>query len=434
MAAHPQRLTADREPVLVATQIGRTRHLTPERFLYCEGVRIARVGTMLYRTDEVPDIEPGTTGTIVIERGADVLFSPDTIASFNGKPVTNGHPPDFVSPSTYKQYTAGTVLNTRRGEGVEADYLVADLLITDAQAIADVQAGKVEVSCGYDAPRETIKPGYGRQTSMIGNHVALVDRGRAGPACAIQDATPNMEPDMAAKKRSIWDRMRTAFKAQDEAAFEEELEAAQSEPDGDEPQRVVIEIAQPAAAAAEEPAKVDDEGDTPDPFAALGAKLDAIAEMLGKVLAPKAEDEEPAKEEEPKEDPKPDAPAMDEATIADIRSKAEILAPGIDLPTLDARASPADRTAAAMGLRVRALTKAYANDKTKGYVATALGGASADFAAMTADHIGVLFNASAALVANGNKAGRQNIDHQVFPQGPVTAAQLQERYAKARTA
>ena len=432
MAAHPQRLTADREPVLVSNQIGRTRHLTPEGFLYCEDVRIARVGTMLYRTDEVPDIDPGTTGTIVIERGADVLFSPDTIASFNGKPVTNGHPPDFVTPSTWQQYSAGTVLNTRRGEGVEADYLIADLLITDARAIADVQAGKREVSCGYDAPRETIKPGYGRQTSMIGNHVALVDRGRAGPACAIQDEHSTTEANMAGKKRSIVDRLRTAFKANDADAFEEELSSV--EPDGDEPQRIVIEVAQPAAAAPAEEPKVDDEGDTPDPIAALGAKLDAIAEMLAKALAPKAEDEEPAKEEEPQEQPKPDAPAMDEATIADIRSKAEILAPGIDLPTLDAKASPADRTAAAMGLRVRALTKAYANDKTKGYVATALGGASADFAAMTADHIGVLFNASAALVANGNKAGRQNIDHQAFPQGPVTAAELAKRYKKAHGA
>ena len=44
-----------------------------------------------------------------------------------------------------------------------------------------------EVSCGYDADYEQTSPGKGKQSNIIGNHLALVDQGRAGHAYAIQD-------------------------------------------------------------------------------------------------------------------------------------------------------------------------------------------------------------------------------------------------------
>jgi len=422
----------DREPVLVDAQIGRTRFVTPEGFLYCEGVRIARTGSMLYRPDEVPDIAPAT-GMVVIERGPDVLFAPETIASFNGKPVTNGHPTALVSPVTWKQAAAGTVMNTRRGEGAESEYLLADLLVTDADAISNVLAGKREVSCGYDAPREQVKPGLGRQTKMFGNHVALVDRGRAGSACAIQDSEPEKEPEMAVVKRSAWDRLRTAFKAKDEAAFEEEIAAAQGEPDGDEPQRVVIEVQTKPSdppVADEGEAETKAEPEAPAWAAAIGGKLDAVIEALGK-LAPKTADEEPAKEEPPKEDDEPKFPAMDAAAEQDVRSKAEILSPGIQIATFDAAADPAKRGEAMHGLRIRALTAALADPKRKVHVEQALAGGSADFTKMTFDSAAVLFNAASAL-ARAAATRPANIDHRTFPQGPMTTEKLAELHKQRR--
>lgn len=420
--------TVDRAPVLVDEQIGRTRFLTPEGFLFCEGVRIARTGSMLYRADEVPDIEPSGAGMVTIQRSPEVLFDPNAIASFNGKPVTNDHPPQFVEPDTWRQYSIGTVLDPRRGEGVEADYLIADLLITDRQGIDDVLAGKLEVSCGYDAPREQVKPGLGRQIKVIGNHVALVERGRAGPACAIQD----QEPEMAVKKRSVFDRLRTAFKANDEAAFEEEMEKVKDEvAASDEPQRLVIEVKQPdmPEAAKEEPAK-DDE--PVDPLVAIQA---AIADLTARVAALEAgeanevtdedapkKDEEAAKDEPKKEEATTDSAALRDA-FADVRAKAEILFPGINLPTFDAK-SASTKTADAMhDLRVRTLKAALADQKRAAHVKTAAGGADPSLDTMTADGIAVLFNAAASLAASANTRPAKMPD--VMPQGPMTA----EKYA-----
>ncbi|MBZ9939146.1 DUF2213 domain-containing protein [Mesorhizobium sp. BR1-1-16] len=417
--------------VLVDQQIGRTRYRTPEGFLFCDGVRIARTGPMLYRADEVPDIRPAGAA-VVIERSADVLFSADTIASFNGKPVTNGHPPDLLTPATWQRHAVGSVMNTRRGEGVEDNYLIADLLITDEGAIDDVLAGKCEVSCGHNSPREEVKPGLGRSISMTGNHVALVDRGRAGPACAIQDHEPVEEPEMAVVKRSAWDRLRTAFKAKDEAAFEEELAAAQGEPDGEDPTRVVIEIksAEPA-----EPVAVGDEDEVKPSFAeSLDERLTKIEASIAALVAalPKAEtsveDEDPAKVEEKKED----APAMDAAAEADIRAKAEILSPGIALPTLDAKAAPKARGEAMHGLRVRSLSAALADPKRKAIVESVFSGSVPKLSGMTFDSIAVVFNAASAVAAGANKQPVVNIDHRSFPQGPMTAAKLAELHKQRR--
>jgi hypothetical protein len=77
----------------------------------------------------------------------------------------------------------------------DGDHLAFDLMLTDATAIAKVEAGKRELSNGYEAGIEfgSFKAADGtecqaRQTSIRGNHIALVDAGRAGPSCRIGDA------------------------------------------------------------------------------------------------------------------------------------------------------------------------------------------------------------------------------------------------------
>ena len=65
----------------------------------------------------------------------------------------------------------------------------------DAATIDKVDAGKVELSNGYGATLEfgdfTAPDGtkcHARQSAISGNHVAIVDRGRAGSSCRIGDA------------------------------------------------------------------------------------------------------------------------------------------------------------------------------------------------------------------------------------------------------
>ena len=188
-----KRFTHDRsrEPpelqqILTVEQIGPRRSLTPEGFLLCEAVPIARVGVMVYGPGEVP-IEVGPDGVAYVTRTADELFRAECLASFVGKPVVDEHPPDDVNPKNWAKLAKGVAFNLRHGEGEDADVILADLLITDAQMILDINAMKREVSAGYEADYEQTGEGQGVQTNIIGNHIALVERGRCGPRCAIGD-------------------------------------------------------------------------------------------------------------------------------------------------------------------------------------------------------------------------------------------------------
>lgn len=160
---------------------------TPEGFLVCANVPIARTGDQIYYDGEVP-ITPDQNGAITITRSPEEVFHPAAMASFEGKPATMTHPEDEVTPDTWKEVSIGHTQNIRKGEGLESDALHADLLIMEKDAIKKILEREIrEVSCGYDAEYEETAPGRGRQTNIRGNHVALVERGRCGALCAIHD-------------------------------------------------------------------------------------------------------------------------------------------------------------------------------------------------------------------------------------------------------
>lgn len=206
--------TIDREAVAVLAddRLGTTRSMTPEGFLLCENVPIARTGVMLYGVGETP-VPVGADGIAYVTRDADALLNERTIRSFAGKPVTNDHPEVDVNPNNWKQYAVGIVLNPRQGEGECEDCIVGDLLITDAPTIRAINVEKkVEVSAGYDADYITVTKGRGLQANIIGNHVALVERGRCGPRCAVGDELPSFikeMPDMGTKTQPRGGQTRT---------------------------------------------------------------------------------------------------------------------------------------------------------------------------------------------------------------------------------
>lgn len=189
-----KRFTKDRDTrdppglqqIMTVEQIGPRRSLTPEGFLLCEGVPIARIGVMLYGPGETP-VEVGHDGAAYVSRSADELFKPECLASFVGKPVVDEHPEADVTPDNWAKLARGVAFNIRQGTGEDADVILADLLITDARMIRDIEAMKREVSAGYEADYEQTGDGQGVQTNIIGNHIALVERGRCGPRCAIGD-------------------------------------------------------------------------------------------------------------------------------------------------------------------------------------------------------------------------------------------------------
>lgn len=413
-------------------QVGRTRYLTTEGYLVCEGVRMARTGPMMYSHAEMRgSVAPPPDGAMIsIQRDADVLFDPDVMLSFAGKSVTNDHPPKMLTPATVQAYEVGTILNPRRGEGLDADFFIADLLIKNPKAIADVQAGKVEMSLGYHSEIEQIAPGAGRFVAMVGNHGALVKRGRAGPDCKIQD---KKELPMA---RTIFDRLRTAFQANDEAAFDEELAKVKGEvtAGGDVVHRVVVEAAPAKAAVVDADAAPTMDAAVEARFKGIEDSVKAIGDAVAK-LVPTADSEAEAKAAadaaaaEAAEKEKNDDPDCDKKSAMDAAVKAEILAPGIALPAMDA----AIKTSVVIALQRKALTAAYADSVRKAHVEAVMDGAAADFEKMPAAQVVVVFNAAFALTRSANN---KTVNDRKFdvPQGPMTAARLQERIVERRKA
>jgi len=160
----------------------------PEGYLLCLNVPVARTGTQDYSPDELGvERPPGEEGFISVLRPESEVFSPETMASFEGMPVTNDHPPEEVDSGNIRAFQKGHAHNIRRGSGAEADLLLADLIITDPGLIEDILLrGKREISCGYtyELCREN---GRYIQRQIRGNHVAVVDAGRAGHRVCIRD-------------------------------------------------------------------------------------------------------------------------------------------------------------------------------------------------------------------------------------------------------
>lgn len=216
------------------TRLGETRYLQADGSLLCKDVPIARTGTQVYLPEEI-DLEPDGTGTVTVWRTEDEVFSPETMASFEGVAVTLGHPEDslgnivFVNPSNFAELAHGHIQNVRRGTGDKSDLLIADVLIKRQEAIDAVNSGLTDVSCGYDAQYKQLAPGKGKQYQITGNHLAVgIDRGRAGGRCAIGDSIPSTtkeKPVMSWLKDLV-----KAIKTKDEDALNKLIDEAPDMP------------------------------------------------------------------------------------------------------------------------------------------------------------------------------------------------------------
>lgn len=391
-------------------KLGPKRSLTPEGFLLCEDVPVARTGEMLYAAGEVP-VEAGPDGLIRISRTPEEVFRDATLASCAGKPITLDHPDDFVTPDTCSALSKGTMLNIRRGDGLADDLIVVDLLITTADAISAVQDDEIEeVSLGYEADYEPVSPGRGVQRNIVVNHVAIVPRGRCGPRCAIGDKEPEMKTfdSKTTKKKRTWlDRVRTAFKANDEEALEEALEErATSDADGDDD---------------------DDDMDkkTADAISALVKSVKALDRKVSKIQARDAargrsrdageEDEDEDEDDDQTTDTVIEAETAQRLNqegvdlytgdaAAKIPARAEILAPGVKLPTLDGLKTK-DRVAALCRCQRKALDQAYQTEAGRAAIDPFLGGRNPDFDTMPARALDTIFTGAAELMRAKNNAG-----------------------------
>lgn len=156
--------------------------------------RAARAGIYEYLGNEVdPKGEHGFAAdqTVRVYRPEEEVFSADSVASFLMKPVTSDHPSQPVTADNWRTYAKGVVGKALR----DGEFLAFDIVLMDKTAIADVENGKRELSNGYasniefTAGQTSTGEHYDAiQKDIRGNHVAIVDKGRAGPHCRIGDA------------------------------------------------------------------------------------------------------------------------------------------------------------------------------------------------------------------------------------------------------
>ena len=372
------------------SKIGKTREITPEGYLLCRDVALARTGTLLYGDGEIP-VEPDNTGLIVVTRGDDDLFRPETMASAEGKPVTNNHPEDWVKPENWKELCCGIGQNIRRGEGLEDNLLIGDLLITDKKTIEDVENGLIEISLGYDTDYQQLEKGKATQSNIVINHIALVEKGRNGNRCAIKDSKI-----MTKKTKTPWYQALLKAKRTVDEALKEAKETEDDEPED------------------------DDKGKTADALGKIMKKLntmDAQIKQLQKTKDsddPKKETEDDTEEEPTKDDgdltKAEPAKKLDEGgvekytgdSLQDIRSRAEILAPGLKLPTLDSASKDIGKVADTA--KRNALKLAYATADGVKTIGPFVGGANANIDALPSHTVDAAFIGASELIKQQNNA------------------------------
>jgi len=416
-------------------ELGPNMSETPEGYLICESVPIARTGIQEYADIEFPDLQAGPDGIIYVERTPEVVFAPETLASLLGKSVTIGHPKEFVTPDTWSILTKGTIHNPRRGEGDQSDLLLADLLITDKFAINEVLNNSLRgISVGYDADYQQIAPGRARQTSIVANHAALVPNPRCGPVCSVRDSRhPSLgEPQMATKQgaESFKDKLRKLFMTRDSEAFEKAL-SEEVKDEGEMPNMPNIHIHMPGAEKANASEDTKDEDAPTDPMAqvmdsikGIADSVAALSERMDKYEAGNAtkdsdeekkdetkdEDESEEKKDETKDEdadednPKDDVSATNDSAslrdeFQDAKARAEILAPGVKLPTFDVKADGKKTTDAICVLRRRALRASLDTDNAD--LVRAITG-DADVSKMDCAAAKMAFHAASELVKRKN--------------------------------
>lgn len=484
MESHP---TADaRMRFYVTEKIGPTRYKTPEGFLVCVDVPIARTGSMQYLPEELGgQVEAGPDGLITISRDADEVFRPEYLASLRGKSIVDDHPDEDVQPHNYKSLSCGVLLDPRRGVGEQADLLVADLMIMDQDAIRAVEEDdKIEVSCGYDADYEALELGKGRQYNMIGNHLAIVRAGRCGPRCAIGDRKTvfTSGDDMKTRdhkavtrpvlKKSL-DALRTAIKAKDEAGMTAALEATEAaaqdadiDTGGDT--HVHIHAGQGGSGAPSGPllggdrtgamGSVNDDDPTEARFKKLEDGVAKITDSLGKMMDKMGMgDGDPDKdkikdaEKEKEDDVVAESSTKDRAIAVKARDSAlmedsfqetiamaEVLSPGVRFPTFTRDAAPVKTLDALCKFRRTTLDLAYATPEGRGVI-DEIAGDKFNLDGMSCGAVRTLFRSAAVAMKAANSAsartgdagGHRGAQHQEDENfGPRSIAEINALNAK----
>lgn len=212
--------------ILAKETLSPHKYRTKEGYLICVDAILARTGSQIYRKCELyPDSDDWDT-EIAVDRTPAEVFSPQTLASFENKPVTMDHPDTDVNPGNYKELAVGFTRDIHKGKTLDGeDVILGTLVITDQDAITAILDGDhVELSCGYDC--QLVGDDRLAQTNIRGNHVALCEKGRAGIARIVDSVSDAPLKRFALMKVSEWKKK--GFKGKVERYYDDFKEAKQA--------------------------------------------------------------------------------------------------------------------------------------------------------------------------------------------------------------
>ena len=167
--------------VLVKEKLSPHKSKTPEGYLICRDAILARTGEQEYYASELYPDWHEEDKKIKVLRKPEEVFSEQTLASFENKPITCEHPDEDVTSENNRDYAVGFIRDIRRGQSNGEDVMLGNLIITDSEIVKDIEDGiRTELSCGYNC--DITEGDHPEQVNIRGNHVALCERGRAGCA------------------------------------------------------------------------------------------------------------------------------------------------------------------------------------------------------------------------------------------------------------
>lgn len=328
---------------------------TKDGYLVTEA-RVARGGNIQdYMGFEIG--APETQKIFKVWRPEDEVFKSGTLQTFAHRPVTMGHPPEGVTADNWRKEAVGMTGSEVVRDG---EFVRVPMMISDAEAIAAIEAGTREISMGYDCelvmeagttPDGRAYDAFQRNHRM--NHAAIVEAGRAGPQCRIGDQSRTQPQKKESKTMKTVTIDGKAHEVADDVA-------------------VHIERLQADAAK------------TADTLKAAGATLDAAQKALADA---KAEAEASKKKADDAISALPTADKLIEmaSSLSDAQGLAKKIAPDVDLKGLKT----------ADDVRKAAVAKKLGDDAVKDR--------SADYIAATFDHLAAAADAAsdplAAIVA-----------------------------------
>lgn len=171
------------------------REIDGNGWMQVRGNPITKVGVFPYLGSEIKGAKDPNKVYRVL-RPAEELQKQETMDSFKLLPFIDDHTP--IGP-VYGIPAEQKGIQGMIGEQVYFDppYMRGNLKILSNAAMAQIGAGKIELSPGYDCDYDWTPGVFDGETydaiqrNIRANHLALVDEGRTGPDLAVQDQKPS---------------------------------------------------------------------------------------------------------------------------------------------------------------------------------------------------------------------------------------------------